>query len=375
MVTLTQFLLAEPFIIAGTSLDEVDLDYYLAHRTAVTARDDRGPSILVEPNADAVTENDCQRYNLLLFRGTTEEFLDYLSIQVPERPTPIELIPQETRRLLPDGVSKAAALSFSADFELVPGIVRQSGGPSRFLYGHMATWQDLAGDIDISRPTTGQITCKIDALLKNPIAGGKIVLLSDETASGKTTVVRRCGFELATKGVRTFVCSPLSQIEPLSTSSIMDLIDGPIVILVDNLADQVAAISEPAQRLEKKDVVFLCAERAYRFRYLAQSLSGIKFGRIDGQKLRIIDAERLIDLYVGYGLLGAPTAVSKRKEFAASIASDPIAVACCRILNDLRPLDRIVDSLTKATSPRDLTRYTTAALAQHCSEEESDMKC
>jgi hypothetical protein len=136
--------------------------------------------------------------------------------------------------------------------------------------------------------------------------------------------------------------------------------------LVDNLADQVAAISEPAQRLEKKDVVFLCAERAYRFRYLAQSLSGIKFGRIDGQKLRIIDAERLIDLYVGYGLLGAPTAVSKRKEFAASIASDPIAVACCRILNDLRPLDRIVDSLTKATSPRDLTRYTTAALAQHC---------
>lgn len=366
MVLLTQYLPVEPFIIAGTSLDEVDLDYYLAHRTEVTARDDRGPSILVEPNPDVVTKNDCKRYNLLLFPGTTEQFLDYLSEQVPDRPTPIELIPQETRRLLPAGISNAAALSFSADFELVPGAVSKSESASRFLYGHVASWQDLASDIDISRPITQTIVSEVYDLLKKPDVDRRIVLLADDAGAGKTTTIRRCAFELAQRGVTTFNCSALSRIEPLSTSSVIDLIDDPLLIIVDNFADQVAAVAELVQRLEKKDVTFLCGERDYRQRYVAQSLSGVPFKRIDGQTLRRIDAERLIDLYVKYGLVGARAAVRERDQFAASLVSDPIAVACCRILNDFRPLDRIVDSLTKAASQKDLARYLTASLAQHC---------
>jgi hypothetical protein len=366
MVLLTQFLPIEPFMIIGTSLDEVDLDYYLAHRTEVTAREDRGPSILIEPNPDAVTENDCKRYNLLLFRGTAKEFLDYLAIQVPERPTPMELVPQETRRLLPSSISKAAALSFWADFELVPGIVPAGSIATRFMYGHLPSWQDLASGMDIGRPVTRKIVNALDALLKDPNNKQKIVVLSDSTGTGKTTIIRRCAFELAKKGITTLDCSALSRIEPLSTSSILDQIDDPILIVVDNFADQVVAISQLVQNLEKKDVVFLVSDRDYRMRYITLSLSGIGFMQFGGLKLRKIDAERLIEVYVKHGLLGTSDVVRKRASFVKSLTSDPIAVACCRILNDFRPLDKIIDSLIEAASELALTRYLTAALAYRC---------
>lgn len=45
MVVLTQFLPVEPFIIAGTSLDEIDLEFYLSHRSQQTTRKDRGTII------------------------------------------------------------------------------------------------------------------------------------------------------------------------------------------------------------------------------------------------------------------------------------------------------------------------------------------
>jgi hypothetical protein len=118
MVVLTQFMRVEPFIIAGTSLDEVDLEYYLAHRTPATSRSDRGPSILVEPSPDSVTQRDCEKYGLLLFKGTVEEFWDYIAACVPNRPTPIELVPKNIQTLFPAGVPKRSIVSFSADFEL-----------------------------------------------------------------------------------------------------------------------------------------------------------------------------------------------------------------------------------------------------------------
>ena len=56
----------------------------------------------------------------------------------------------------------------------------------------------------------------------------------------------------------------------------------------------------------------------------------------------------------------------RKQEFVASIRSDPIAIACCRILNDLRPLNRIVDSLIEQTPEQDLKRYLITALAHYC---------
>src|SRR6202044_494644 len=83
-------------------------------------------------------------------------------------------------------------------------------------------------------------------------------------------------------------------------------------------------------------------------------------------ELRRVDAERLIDLYTKHGLLGTHDAIQDRSRFAQSVISDPIAVACCRILNDFRPLEKIIESLIREASEQDLARYVTVALAHFC---------
>ena len=162
MVVLTQFLATEPFIIIGASLDEVDLEYYLAHRSPATARPDKGPSILVEPFPDSVTLSDCERYGLNLFRGTAEEFWRYLETNVPNCPTPRELVPPSTE-LFPPGTPNSIVIPFSADFEVslqrCPGLSQGA----RFHYGHPPTWSDLADNQDVSREVTGQILNDVDA--------------------------------------------------------------------------------------------------------------------------------------------------------------------------------------------------------------------
>src|ERR1017187_3907072 len=52
MHLLSEILATESFIIAGTSLNEIDLEYYLSHRTTSTPRRGRGPSLLIEPFPD-----------------------------------------------------------------------------------------------------------------------------------------------------------------------------------------------------------------------------------------------------------------------------------------------------------------------------------
>ena len=376
MVVLTQFLPVEPFIIMGTSLNEVDLAFYLSYRSQITAREDRGPSILVEPNPDVATENDCRKYNLVLYKGNAEDFLSALLNKFPYRPTPIELISRATRNLLPPEVSKVESLSFASDFELVPNVA-PAGDPAentvtRFLYGQTPDWVDLASNKDISRPVSARIVRLAEDHFKNSDDGPKIIVIEDDTGSGKSTIVRRSVFELSRQGFKSLHCSATNQIEPRATAAIIDYIDGPLVIMVDDFADQVTAISELVECLNKRDIVFVCAERVYRTQYIQQAMGSYPYARIvRSLKLRDVDAKRLVEHYRNFGLLGAKELsrgrnTQRRQEFVHSIRTDPIAIACCRILNDFRPLNGIVDSLIEQTPELALRRYLITALAHHC---------
>jgi hypothetical protein len=363
MTILTQLMQTEPLIIAGTSLDEVDLEFYLSHRTRIASREDRGPSILVEMNDDAISQDICERHNLLHFVGHSHDFFAYCAKELPNRPTPYELIPLETQRFIPLGVSKAAALAFQSDFELVPATGEVGDGPSRFLYGHPPTWHDLANGLDISRPIVSEVVAEVERLLTDVKSETRLVLVSENAGTGKTTVIRRAAFELAGRGVRVLLCSALGRIGKAS-AGIIDLVDFPLVIVVDNFADQVGAIIELLGIIEKKDVVCLAAERSYRSKYLQIYLGVTKQKIYDELPLRENDVSRLIDQYLKFGLIGDHTALKNRIEFNKRIVSDPIAIACCRIMNDFSPLDKIVNDLMKAVSSEELDRYLVAAIAR-----------
>ncbi len=220
MVTLSAFLAVEPFIIAGTSLDEVDLEYYVAHRTAVTPRSDRGPSIFVDRSPDAITKQYCDAHGMLLFEGDAVEFFDYLDKHVPHRPRPIELVDISLRDLLPESIPARDAMSFGSDFELVPAHLQGTSQKiisSRFFYGHPPSWPDLADSLDIGRDATTRVVAEVDRCL-NPSEPHRIVLLMESTGSGKTTILRRAAFDFANRGINVIMCSALSSVEPTRTA-------------------------------------------------------------------------------------------------------------------------------------------------------------
>jgi hypothetical protein len=365
MVILSQLMSSEPFIIAGTSLDEFDMDFYLAQRSHHTARTDRGPSILVEPYPDSVTRSDCKRYALELFEGDLLEFLSYIDREVPDRPSPSELIPPSSRNLLPDSTPPGDVLRFFADFSLVPGRATPTESTAQFLYGHEPTWNDLASNADTPRAATNSLLETASNFFIRPNSSHGVILALDDAGTGKTTVLKRTGFEMAASGSIVLQCSALSRLEPESTARAISSMHGPVVLLVDNFADQAFAISEVLSRLRKADVAVIGAERAYRLGYLENALIGNNVVLVGDFGLSISEARSLIQPYIDLGLLGT-NLHRDPMSFAERILNDPIAVACCRIMNDFRPLDRIIHSLISAGDADARRRYLVVALSEHC---------
>jgi hypothetical protein len=365
MTVLADVMPVQPFIVMGTSMDEIDLAYYLSRRSSDTQREDRGPSFLVEPFPDKQTRRECDRYGLHLYVGTAEDFFRALNALIPDRPEAYDLVPKGTKELFPTGAPPSLVLSFSADFERVPATAAVSGKGIELAYGHPPEWSDLARNWDVGRRLSARIRSTLEACVSGKNSD-RIIAILEEPGSGKTTVLRRVAFDLAQSGVTVLYASSLSKMEPSSTAEALDLIDEPIVIVVDNLADQAAAIRNIVDIAEKTDFYFLGAERGYRVRHIVRSLGDTPYRIVDGLALNIPEASQLVGSYIQRGIAGASEATRNPDRFAKNIADEPIAVASCLILNNLEPLDRIVTSTYAAAQPNERIRYLAAAIGQFC---------
>ncbi len=356
----------EPFIVSGTKLDEVDLDFYLAKRTAESPRSDKGISFYVEPFPDAFTEKECSKYGLTLFVGTIAEFLSQLDRLAPERPAAHELISNDARALFPEGVSKEVVMSFANDFDTVPkAAAPASAANMRFAYGNPPDWSDLEGNWDVGRALTSRVLAQIDAMLSNRIAE-RVLVIEDDSGTGKSSVLRRCAFELSRSGVQTLLCSALSRLDPKLTAEALGHIPGPIVIIVDNLADQAQSVNNALELSDRTDIVFLCAERRYRRQHLSRTFDSQIIKSVSGLTLSMPEAAQLLGKYEQRGWVGSRTALKERPNFIRQLSKEPVAVACCHILKDLRPLDGIVDSMFTEGAESERSRYLVAALARTC---------
>jgi predicted ATP-dependent serine protease len=91
--------------------------------------------------------------------------------------------------------------------------------------------------------------------LRNQAVVGRVILLIDVTGAGKTTLLRRVALEIATKrSAKVLVSSSLSRIESQITASLLDMIDDPVLLVVDNIADQANAIADTVERLRIRRV-------------------------------------------------------------------------------------------------------------------------
>lgn len=369
MHLLSEILATEPFIIAGTSLNEIDLEYYLSYRNSATPRRGRGPSLLIEPNPDVVTRSDCDRYGLLLVPATFQQFMDWLRNEFPTPPSVFDLMVPDASMLFAAPPTSAQLLRFFSDFELVAATDRPlSTTPSPFLYGREPQWDDLHQHVDIEREDNALLTGVLD---KNFASTSKknhrLIVVQDEAGTGKTTTIKRVAHGHAKTGKPVLTLRTLSRIDTRTAIACLSRAAAQILLVVDGLADHAEQIMELlADDSVSSRVVVLAAERSYREQYVDVILGDTKQQKKRLSPLTLNECEQLIERYRQFGLVGVKHAIKEPRDFAMRIFHDPIAIAICRILNDFRPLDAIVFSLVKAANPKHRLPYLCVCLAKHC---------
>ncbi|UWQ59326.1 hypothetical protein K3722_04145 [Leisingera caerulea] len=139
-----------------------------------------------------------------------------------------------------------------------------------------------------------------------------------------------------------------------------------MTLVVDNLADHAQAISDVLSLAEKEDIYILGAERSYREEYLLKTFGSGWFTKTDVEPLAKLDVRRLIEALTDVALIGSHRALQGQRGFLNSLRSDPIAIASCRVINDFKPLTRILDDLISSSSREELLAFSLVSIAEHC---------
>jgi len=368
MHVVSELMGSEPFIIAGTTLNESDLDYYLSTRTATSGRTNRGPSLFIEPFPNKITQNLCDRHGLVLVTAKLSDFLAWLVSTLGPPPSVSELVVPSIEGILPRSIAPETQIEFFSAFDLVrPAPPNPEGEVSPFHFGRAARWSDLECGVDV--PTNDEL--EFGAKARNFIEGAKpsikVLCAVSDPGGGKTTQVRRAAYDLAKEGRIVFCLQPKAAISPENLISILSAIDKPIVIVVDNLADQSPALRTVITTLHvKQPVVVIAADRDYRRDHIDRILGDLDITFLGMAEWRLEAYEQLLERLRRAGLLGASDAVHSPKKFARDLLGDSVAVATCRALNNFKPLDAILKSLWNDADVSARRSYTLAALGEHC---------
>jgi hypothetical protein len=370
MHILSELIASEPFIISGTSLNEPDLEYYLAGRTDATARTNRGPSILVEPFPDKLTELLCKQHGLTLVKATMAEFLGWLIATIGRPPSVSELTVPSIQGIFSSKVTSEQKIIFFSDFEFVKNATRNSEGEiSPFHFGKAPRWSDLESLCDI--PTDDEL--RLGATVRNWLASKdphpKILCLTAEPGAGKTTILRRTAYELCKEGVAVFSLSLNAAMDAGNVVEVLSEINVPVVIVIDGLGTHAASLRTVISSLKTKTpVVFICADRDYRRNHIDRIIGDLDIDFLPVSNWTQDRYELLIEKLFKLGLLAQYDSVHYPKQFASGLVGDSVAIATCRALNNFKPIESIVRSVWKDASADDKRSYTVAALGEHCCE-------
>ncbi len=364
--TFAQLLASEPFIVSGTSMNEIDVAYYLEQRGARPTRTDVAPSVLIEPFPDRITEHFCDTNHLHLFTGTTLEFFNALKKMSGIDIDVIDVYPEKSFSIFKEDLSPKEAISFFSTFSPIEDAPEREKNPFSFYIGAEPTWGTIAENIDIPRDMTLDLLDQIYEFSKSN--DERLLLVLDQPASGKSTLLKRVAAEVNKAGYKSLEFVEHSNVDDDIIIDLLSRAEKPLLVFVDNFADTVSRIRPILDELRDEPIYFIAFERTYRESFLENALSGENFLQIKNQvAFSEAEASKLITAMHRAGLTNIGKLYPGRSdELARDIAGEEIGIATCRVRGNFKPFDRIVRELITDSDRSTFKSYLFAALARFC---------
>jgi SIR2-like domain len=364
MMTLAQLMRSEPFIVAGTTLDEIDVSYYLQMRSEISEYDPSlPPAILIEPYADKLTRKLCDDHGFFLFEGMTTDFFEKLEAEFGRIDDAFDEPEYDEPYLT--ALSFSQRIRFKETFERVSPLGDSNHSGASFLLGADITWSLVRGKADIPRDVTVSMLDHIARSLREEL---EFFLIFDDPATGKSSLLKRLAFRCAEVNRNVFFFRGQEFLSEEAASEIFSNIIGDVFIFIDNFADFVSYFEGVSARLRGKRVIIIGTERIYRSRYIEDALSDHDIAIVRSSlDLSQVEARRLIRAHGEYGLADFKTSDSAEViRQAKIIQGESISIASCRIQNNFISFDRIVRDIVKQCADSELMLYVVTGLARHC---------
>jgi hypothetical protein len=362
MTILADLFASEPFILAGVSLNEPDLEYYFSKRNAKVSPNSREPTILIEPFPDSIIKNECNKNNIILVESTIKDFFDWVFSSL-SNPKGLEDLTRRDSPIINEGnINKTDALQFYSDFQILKFTkMNRSSKPSTFFYGAEPTENDINQNLDIERGNTFDI---YKYILQNIMdkRSNKLYIIKDEAYSGKTTFTLRLLERISANNINIIKIKNQNRIDKENTVRCLKNIIMPTVIWIDNITDRMNEVNDILEK-DLPDVYIIGVCRNYRF----QLISDISIRPIEiflPSKFTPDELKNIINNYDRIGLTGDKR--MRGDDAVMEIINEPIGIAICRIMNDYRPLNKIVYSLINDSEEMLKLLFLYVSLIQYC---------
>lgn len=363
-----------PFIVIGASLEESDIEYYLARRSSLPPDAvNTAPSLFVSRTIDSVTRATCRRFGLVPVESDAETFLLQLDALAGTRPSALELVLPRDRDSLFKGLpTERAQRVFFRQWIVVDPLDLPAQLPEKesisLLRGTEPHWSQLLKHQDVERSTLTEILQRIIVWVQSGTRQRTVEILLSGAGSGKSTGLMRLCLNLVASGVRVFYFTGNERIADAETVELIQKLVKPAVFIVDSIAEhatQVAAIIKRLDELRLSHVYIVGAERIQRRERVSNAFVNMPFKSTELARLSSSEALALVAKLRNEGLLGRKAGRSD-PDLAHDLRAQDLFSGVLTLAGGSPNAEHIAMSEWDEMSPDTQTVYSVIALAHSC---------
>ena len=247
---------SKPFVVIGAQLTE-EIDLIEALERGSTARVSTGfPSVVVVPRISQIWRTQMEAYGFVIVESNAESFV----IQLLDR---YEKIISEFADVR--GGSTPGLMKFQQQYIDLRRFTPHNINAEDFYSGYQPTWNTILSGDDAVLDKTNQISSEIANMLVNEQAYQKIVFLTGNPGSGKSTALLRIASNLIGKGARPFLFRADEYMDVEATIEWLKTVPY-TVLLFDDFADHSITLQRLAERCheEKVKMLLIASDRPAR---------------------------------------------------------------------------------------------------------------